>query len=293
MEKALITKIISKNYTIRLADGSYREATLAGKMRRYDYPVVGDIVEYRSVNDRYIIERFLKRKNYLLRPNLANIDQVIIVMSTEDPTFSYELCNRMIMLVEYNDIKPVVCISKKDLSDKTSVDTIKAYYSSLGYVVYDSGLDDPAPILDILKGKITVLCGQSGVGKSTLLNGIDPLLNIKTQAISKALNRGKHTTRHVQLYEEGDGLLADTPGFSSLDLTSVDKDLLATKITAFKPYVNNCRFIDCRHLNEPDCSLKEAVEQNLIPKTFYDTYYDLIQFLMSGNIYGDRHRTLK
>ena len=294
MNKALIVKIISKDYTIRLEDGSLKLASLAGKMRKGDHPVVGDIVDYRYINDRYIIQSYQKRKNYLIRPNLANIDQVIIVMSMQDPSFSYELCNRMIILIEYNDITPIICITKNDLSDPLEIYKIKSYYQKNGYQIFDTGSNDDADFLkDLLKDKITVLCGQSGVGKSTLLNKIDPILNIKTQAISKALNRGKHTTRHVELYPEFGGLLADTPGFSSLDLTSVDKDVLASKITAFKPYIDGCRFLDCKHLNEPDCALKEALEKGLIPESFYATYKDLMQFLISGNIYGDRHRTLK
>ena len=294
MNKALIVKIISKDYTLMVEDGSLRPAVLAGKMRKYDHPVVGDIVEYTYVNDRYIIQSYNDRKNYLIRPNLANIDQAIIVMSMQDPSFSYELCNRMIMLIEYNDITPVICITKNDLIDEKEVIKVRNYYQRIGYSIFDTGSNDDAAFLkELLADRVTVLCGQSGVGKSTLLNKIDPILNIKTQAISKALNRGKHTTRHVELYKEFGGLLADTPGFSSLDLSSVDKDILAIKISAFRPYISGCRFLDCKHLNEPDCALKKAVNDGCIPESFYATYRDLMQFLISGNINGDRHRTLK
>ncbi len=294
MNKALIVKIISKDYTIKCADGTLLSATLAGKMRQYDYPVVGDEVEYAKVADRYVIKRHLPRRNYLLRPNLANIDQVIIAMSTKDPDFSFELCNRMIILVEYNDIRPIICITKSDLSDEESVKSIRDYYSKMGYEVHETGIDDDAAsIKGILADKITALCGQSGVGKSTLLNKLNPLLGLKTQAISKALNRGKHTTRHVELFACFGGLLADTPGFSSLDLSMVNSEELAKHISAFSPYISGCRFLDCKHLQEPDCAIKDAVERNDIPKTFYKTYVELMHFLKENNIYGDKHRSLK
>lgn len=294
MSKALIVKIISKDYTIKCPDGTLLKASLAGKMRKYDYPVVGDEVEYAKVSDRYIIKRHLPRRNYLLRPNLANIDQVIIAMSMRDPDFSFELCNRMIILVEYNDIRPIICITKSDLVDDENVKSIRDYYSKMGYEVHETGIDDDASsIKAILADKITALCGQSGVGKSTLLNKLNPLLGLKTQAISKALNRGKHTTRHVELYPCYGGLLADTPGFSSLDLSMVNSDELAKHISAFSPYINECRFLDCKHLKEPDCAIKEAVEKGKIPKSFYKTYEDLMSFLKENNIYGDRHRSLK
>ena len=292
--QGLIVKIISKEYTLKTEDGKIISASLAGKMRKYDHPVCGDIVEYEMISDRAIIQRYHKRKNYLIRPNLANIDQVLIVMSTRDPEFSYELCNRLIILVEFNDIKPLICVSKSDLADENEIDEIKEYYEHMGYEVFDTGLFDSASFLkDILKDKLTVLCGQSGVGKSTLLNKIDPTLALKTQAISKALNRGKHTTRHVELYGYHGGYLADTPGFSSIDLTSVDKDTLASHITAFKPYIGNCRFLDCYHINEPDCAIKEAVKRGTIKESFYATYLSLMDFLKNENLYGDRHRTLK
>ena len=294
MKEALITKIISKRYTLLTPEGNSFVAELAGKVRKLDYPVVGDIALYERYCDHYVIQGYKDRRNYLIRPNLANIDQVIVVMSIHDPDFSYELCNRLIMLIEYNDIKPILCISKNDLSEPSRIKEITDYYQKIGYLVYTTGKNDDADFIKvILKDKITALCGQSGVGKSTLLNKIDPLLNIKTQAISKALNRGKHTTRHIELYHCFDGFLADTPGFSAIDLTSVDKDLLASKISAFDPYVGKCRFLDCHHLNEPDCCLKMAVTSGAIPKTFYETYKNLMNFLINNNLSANRHRTYK
>ena len=294
MNKALIIKIVSKEYTL-LIDGKTRvKAICAGKMRKNVYPVVGDEVIYEYSLDTYVIKEICERRNYMIRPNLANIDQAIIMMSTFDPDFSYELVNRMIFLIEYANIRPIVCISKSDLTTTEKIDEISAYYSKMNYQVISSVKDQDLSFLkDVLKDKVTVLCGQSGVGKSTLLNTINPELELKTDEISKALGRGKHTTRHVELFELYGGFIADTPGFSSLDLSHIDKELLANHISAFQPYLGKCRFNNCMHMNEPECALKEAVEQGYIERGFYNTYLDIINFIISGNFKANRHRTLK
>ena len=294
MNKALIIKIISSEYTILLEDRSIQKAILAGKMRLDKHPVVGDYVEYIISDNKYVIQSILERRNYLIRPNLANIDNAIIMMSTKDPSFSYELVNRLIMLIEYADIRPIICISKADLGDNQEIEEIKTYYETMNYDVIISDISNDFRNLEgILENKITVLCGQSGVGKSSLLNKLQPELNLKTNEISRALNRGKHTTRHVELFEIYGGYIADTPGFSSLDLTQVDKDLLASKISVFKPYIGECRFNNCMHINEPDCKVKEAVDKGKIKQSFHKTYKDIIEFIISENLKGNRHRTLK
>lgn len=291
---ARIIKIISKEYTLLLEDKRVVKAILAGKMRLNDYPVVGDIVEYEIIEDNYVIQRICQRQNYMIRPNLANIDQAIIMMSLKDPDFSYELVNRLIILIEYSNIKPIICISKADLGDEKIIKEIYDYYNLMNYEILISKKDSSNIIFeDLFKSKISVLCGQSGVGKSTLLNNLNPELNLKTNQISKALNRGKHTTRHVELFELYGGYIADTPGFSSLDLSFIDKDLLANHISVFEKYLGNCRFNNCMHLNEPECAIKKAVEDGFIKESFYKTYCDIIEFIESGNLKGNRHRTLK
>ncbi len=294
MNKGLIISIISKEYRILLEDGSIQRAILAGKMRLNDYPVVGDYVNYQESDGLFVIREILPRRNYMIRPNLANVDQAIIMMSLRDPDFSYELVNRLIILIEYNDITPVICISKCDLGSEEEIAEIKHYYESMHYEIFTSHKDfDGDFFKKQLNGKISVLCGQSGVGKSSLLNNLDPMLNLRTNEISKALNRGKHTTRHVELYDLYGGYLADTPGFSSLDLTHLNKDYIAEHISAFKPYLNKCRFNNCLHLNEPDCAIKAAVEADEIQASFYKTYKDVVSFIMEGNFKANRHRTLK
>ena len=184
MNKALIIKIISSEYTILLEDKSIQKAILAGKMRLDRHPVVGDYVEYITSDNKYVIQNILERRNYLIRPNLANIDNAIIMMSTKDPSFSYELVNRLIMLIEYADIRPIICISKADLGDNQEIEEIKTYYETMNYDVIISDISNDFRNLEgILENKITVLCGQSGVGKSSLLNKLQPELNLKTNEI--------------------------------------------------------------------------------------------------------------
>lgn len=294
MNKGLIISIISKEYRILLENGEIVRAILAGKMRLNSYPVVGDYVNYQNIDGLFVIQEILPRRNYMIRPNLANVDQAIIMMSLKDPDFSFELVNRLIILIEYSDITPVICISKCDLGTSEEISKIKDYYETMNYHVFTSNKEfDGDFFAKQLKDKISVLCGQSGVGKSTLLNNLNPMLNLRTNEISKALNRGKHTTRHVELYNLYGGYLADTPGFSSLDLTHLNKDLIAEHISAFKPYLNKCRFNNCLHLNEPDCAIKEAVEANKIQASFYKTYKDVVGFIAEGNLKANRHRTLK
>ena len=192
MNKGLIISIISKEYRILVADGSIQRAILAGKMRLNDYPVVGDYVNYQESDGLLVIQEILPRRNYMIRPNLANVDQAIIMMSLKDPDFSYELVNRLIILIEYSDITPVICISKCDLGEQAEIDAIKEYYQSMNYEIFTSHKEFDGDFFKRqLNGKISVLCGQSGVGKSTLLNNLDPMLNLRTNEISKALNRGK------------------------------------------------------------------------------------------------------
>lgn len=294
MNKALIISIISKEYRILLEDGRTVKAILSGKMRLNDYPVVGDYVLYQEIDGLFVIQDILPRRNYMVRPNLANVDQMIIMMSLKDPDFSYELVNRLIILIENSDIEPIICISKADLGSTKEINEIRQFYESMNYRVYSCQKDFDVIFFEpLLKDKISVLCGQSGVGKSTLLNNLNPELNLRTNEISKALNRGKHTTRHVELYHMFGGYLADTPGFSSIDLSNLNKDSIAAHLTAFKPFLNQCYFNNCLHLNEPNCAIKQAVKENKIQEAFYNTYVDVMNFIIEGNFKANRHRTLK
>lgn len=273
-----IIKIISNQYTI-LYEGKEIIAKPRGKMKMSTSPVVGDLVEFEQIEDSYRIHKVLERKNRLLRPAIANVDQALIVTSLKDPDFSCHLLNRLIFLVSLASVKPVICITKSDLIPKTDpVFEELDKYKKAGYeVVFSHPGSDDLELRNVLKGKVSVLCGQSGAGKSSLLNRLNPDFELNTQQISKALGRGKHTTRFCQLHPVANGWVADTPGFSSLDFTRLDVSKLDQVILDFQPYLDTCRFKDCIHVNEPDCSVKEAVEVGKINPTIYEDYKQIIQ----------------
>ncbi|MDD6467543.1 MAG: ribosome small subunit-dependent GTPase A [Erysipelotrichaceae bacterium] len=277
METGKIIKIISNQYTILTQTKEQKIATAMGKLRKNEMPVVGDEVLYEIQDGKYLIQKVLPRKNFLIRPLIANVDQAIIVMSLEDPVFSHTLVDRLIFLVSYQQIEPVLLITKTDLA--TSEDQLEAIvqeYSSSGYRVYTSSNEGSNEVLkQVLEDKITVLTGQSGVGKSSLLNRLDEEFQLQTQETSKALGRGKHTTRHVQLYPLANGWVADTPGFSSLDFSAVESAVLRERILDFQ-MDEPCRFRDCTHTKEPGCAIKQAVEEGRISRIRYENYLQVL-----------------
>lgn len=273
MEQGTIIKIISNQYTIDTKEGEII-AIPRGKLRKEDSPVVGDVVSFEKIEDVYRIHSILPRKNRLLRPAIANVDQALIVTSVKDPDYSCHLLNRLIFLVSLAHVKPVIVVTKMDLV-KNKIDFEKEFdiYTKAGYEVFYSypGYNDDQ-LKEHIDGKISVLCGQSGAGKSSLLNRLDPSFKLQTQEISKALGRGKHTTRHCQLHRVCNGWVADTPGFSSLDFSRLDTSHLDSLILDFQPFLNQCRFKDCIHVNEPDCAIKEAVQAKKINASIYLDY---------------------
>jgi ribosome biogenesis GTPase len=209
-----------------------------------------------------------------VRPLIANVDQALVVMSALKPEFSSVLVDRLCILIRAAGIEPVLIVTKLDLivTDDPLYRTLREYRDG-GMRVVEVGRDRPIDdLLSVLEGKISVLTGQSGVGKSSLVNRLDLKFDLETQEISKALGRGKHTTRHVQLHEAGGGWIADTPGFSSMDFTQLEPDLMENYISEFIPFLGKCRFRNCRHDNEPDCAIKQAVNEKKIPQTRYDNY---------------------
>ncbi len=279
--QARIVKIVSKEYTLQLDDGSRVKATMMGRVRLQDKPVTGDLVEYEEENGHYAVIKIMPRNNRLIRPAVANVDQALIVMSVKDPDFSTALIDRLSILIMYAGVKPVLIVTKCDLGiDEKTEREIREYENGPLQVIRTArDTLDPA-LAGVLKGKISVLTGQSGAGKSTLLNTLDPDFHLATQEISKALGRGRHTTRHNELHEVAGGLVADTPGFSSLDFSRISKYDLAQYVPDFVPYIGACRFNDCIHQNEPDCSIKNAVEQGLIPRTRYENYLQVLQIIL-------------
>lgn len=274
--KGRIICIISSRYTVEFEDGSKQVCIARGKLRKDTFPVVGDFVEVKKLEDAYGIEKIYDRSNYLIRPLIANVDQAIIVMSCKDPDFSTTLIDRLIFLISHAGITPKIVVTKTDLIEENSpiYDAIQSYKESGYEVILKS---DKEALDHLFKGKISVLTGQSGAGKSSLLNALDETLNLPTQEISKALGRGKHTTRHVELLPIKEGYIADTPGFSSLDFTPLSKSELAASVPDFAPYVSECHFNDCIHENEPGCGVKKAVADGKIVKERYEHYLECLK----------------
>lgn len=271
-----VIKLISNKWTVE-KEGHFFECSSVGKFKFLKQsPLVGDLVEINEENS--VIKKILPRKNELIRPPVANVDQALILTSCKEPNFSSNLLDKMLVIIEYNNIKPVICFTKYDLLDDTcEIDEIISYYKSIGYDVYiNNSVDD---IKDVLKGKISVLTGQTGVGKSSLLNKLKIDLNLPTGEISKALGRGRHTTRHVELLDIAGGLVADTPGFSQLDFIGMAKNDIKDNFIEFYQNQDKCKYKDCVHIKEDGCFIKELVENGKIRQTRYENYKKFIENL--------------
>ncbi|RNF40643.1 ribosome small subunit-dependent GTPase A [Planococcus salinus] len=290
MPKGQIRKALSGFYYVLDQDGErYIQCRGRGVFRnRKITPLVGDFVDYAADNDlEGTITHIHERKNELVRPPISNIDQAILVFSAKQPDFHPLLLDRFLTAIESFSIKPVICLTKMDLVNEEEQEKLQRYiedYETIGYEVIPAFKGDPAlaeRLLPVLEGKTSVLAGQSGVGKSTLLNTILPSLDLKTDAISQALNRGKHTTRHVELMEVNNGLLADTPGFSSFDFETIEKEELSACFPEMAERSGDCKFRECLHLNEPKCAIKAAVEAGEIADYRYKHYLKFLEEIMN------------
>ena len=234
-------------------------------------PLVGDNALI-DCNTKCIIE-IKSRKNELIRPSIANVDQAVIVMSNKIPEFSLDLLDKLLCIIEYNNIKPIIYVSKTDLLNEFEINNlfkILDYYKKIGYQVYTD-----MSIKEVFKDKVTVFVGQSGAGKSTLLNNLDSNLELLTGEVSVALGRGRHTTRHVELLEVLDGLIADTPGFSKISFIGMKKEDIRDNFIEFNNYREYCKYKDCMHNLEDDCRIKNEINNNIL-KSRYDNYIKFI-----------------
>lgn len=274
--KGRVIKLISNMWTVEI-DGKLIDCSCIGKFKYLKIsPIVGDIVEVDVENK--LITKIYVRKNELIRPPVSNIDQAIILVSCKEPNFSSNLLDKMLVVIEYNNVKPIICFTKYDLlDDTTEIDEIISYYKKIGYDVFIN--DDVLNISNVLTDKVSVLTGQTGVGKSSLLNRLKDDLNLPTGEISKALGRGRHTTRHVELLKINDGLVADTPGFSSLDFIGMTKNDIKDNFIEFYENQDNCKYQDCLHIKEDGCFIKQLVESKEIRETRYENYKKFIESL--------------
>ncbi|QBF34777.1 ribosome small subunit-dependent GTPase A [Mycoplasmopsis phocirhinis] len=272
--KGKIYSLTGGKYHIKDINNKMHFLPAAGIFRHKNIePVVGDIVEFES--NAYIV-KIHERKNVFVRPKVANIDSIIVVMSVVEPKFQPYLVDKYLAFIEANDIEPIIFITKIDLA----LNEWKFKYLSMGYDVYDIDYQDDQlkqKIKHLFKDKVISLMGQSGVGKTTFINFVAGT-NFQTQKISKSANRGKHTTRIVQIIETLDGQLIDTPGFSSFDV-NLTKIQLAQSFKQFKSLSKMCKFKSCLHLNEPDqyCNVKLNVYNGNIPEFRYKNYLKMMK----------------
>lgn len=288
-----IIKGIAGFYYIYAEDGKIYECKAKGIFRKDNQkPLVGDNVEISVLDEKEMegsVTAILPRKNSLIRPAVANVDQAFVIFAMENPKPNYMLLDRFLIMMEQQGIPAVVCFNKKDLGTEEELDFLYRTYTQCGYrVILSSALkgDGISEIHEILKGKTTVVAGPSGVGKSSLTNSLQGEIQMETGEISKKLKRGKHTTRHSQVIPVGeDTFLVDTPGFSSLYLTDMEEQELKNYFPEFREYEEGCRFQGCRHIHEPGCAVKEALEADKISRLRYEDYLSLHQELKEKRRY--------
>ncbi len=288
-----IIKGIAGFYYIYAEDGQVYECKAKGIFRKDNQkPLVGDNVEISILDENEkegSVTAILPRKNSLIRPAVANVDQAFVIFAMENPKPNYMLLDRFLIMMEQQGIPAVVCFNKKDLGTEEELDFLYRTYTQCGYrVILSSALkgEGISEIHEILRGKTTVVAGPSGVGKSSLTNSLQGEIQMETGEISKKLKRGKHTTRHSQVIPVGeDTFLVDTPGFSSLYLTDMEEQELKNYFPEFREYEEECRFQGCRHIHEPGCAVKEALEAEKISRLRYEDYLALHQELKEKRRY--------
>lgn len=283
MVKGLIVRALSGFYYVKADDGREYECRARGIFRKQEVsPCVGDRVELEPTEEgKGQVSAILPRKNSLIRPPVANLDLLVLVVSAREPLPNLFVLDKLLAIAEYQNIPPAIVLTKSDLEDPSPVADI---YRKVGYPVFvvssETG-DGVEEVRSFLQGKLCAFTGNTGVGKSSLLNRIDPRLSIETAQISQKLGRGRHTTRHVQLYEQpGGGYIADTPGFSAVDLERFQvilKEELELCFPEFEPYRTKCRFTGCSHTKEKGCAVLAAVEAGEIPKSRHESYLALYE----------------
>lgn len=288
-----IIKGIAGFYYVHVVESGVYECKAKGVFRRERIkPLVGDLAEIEVLNEREktgnIIE-ILPRKNELVRPAVANIDQSLVVFAVKRPSPHFNLLNRFLVMMESKEIPVILCFNKQDLADAPQTEEIAKAYENCGYpCIFTSALErkNIEELKELLKGKTTAIAGPSGVGKSSIINILQPDANMETGDISRKIERGKHTTRHSELFliDEASYIM-DTPGFSSLYVNNFEKEELKAYFPEFREYEGKCRFHGCDHIHEPGCAVKDAVSEERISKVRYDSYMEMYQELKDKRRY--------
>ena len=282
MEQGRIVKALSGFYYVETAEAALVECKARGKFRKDGKtPTVGDRVEISRSGSRGMIETLLPRENFFVRPAVCNLDLLVVFCANVIPVTDPFLIDRVTALAGNQNVPVVLCINKTDLEEQ---DRLGPIYEKAGYrvvrtsAVTGAGID---ALREAVRGRTAAFTGNSGVGKSSVLNRLAPELELKVGEVSDKLGRGRHTTRHVELYALGDGtFLADTPGFSSFDTERMDlvlKENLQYAFPDFAPYLGRCQFHDCAHLREPGCAVRAAVEAGAVPESRYRSYERLYE----------------
>lgn len=288
-----IVKGIAGFYYVHNAESGLFECKAKGVFRNKKIkPLVGDMVQFEIIDDinkKGNIIEIMERKNELIRPLVANIDQAFLVFAVAKPTPNLNLLDRFLVMMAKSNVNTVICFNKQDVVNEEEILRLKQIYEKCGYqVVFLSALlqENVDEVKARMKDKTTVFAGPSGVGKSTLINAIKPEANMETGAISEKIERGKHTTRHSEIFHvEGHTYMMDTPGFTSLTVDDIEKEELSEYFIEFQEYMHSCRFTGCAHISEPGCAVKEALEKGEINESRYENYKQIYEELKNRKKY--------
>ena len=292
MIEGIITRGVGGNYYVDIGD-KIIECRARGLFRLKNLkPLVGDRVLVRITEEDEnagYIEEIKERTSEIKRPNVANAQQLIIIFSIKNPEPSFLLLDKLLIAAGINKLKPVICINKSDLADEREKESIRDIFRNTGYKIIFTSKYDPDSLLElkeILKDKVNVFSGPSGVGKSSLMNAIEPGFHLETGEISEKLKRGRHTTRHAEIFKLSfGGYAVDTPGFSSFEPEGIDEYSLKNHYPEIVKYDDGCRFLDCLHYKEPGCRIKKAVDEGLISRVRYNNYIRLLEQIKSNKPY--------